>query len=61
MCEAVEKIVYEETKRVEERIIIFTVRNASISFGVSTEEAAEKLGFGVAAYEAAKQNQNMTL
>jgi len=65
MCEAVEKIVMEENALVEkntrEREIISAVKNASKSFNVSEEDAAEKLGYGVDAYETAKKHQNMTL
>lgn len=65
MCEAMEKLIKEENDKVKidtrEQDIIYAVKNVSRSFNVSEEEAAEKLGYGVAAYEAAKKNQNVLL
>lgn len=55
MCEAVEKIVIEE----KERDMINAVQHVSQAFNVSEEDAAEKLGYGIDAYEAAKRHQKM--
>ena len=55
MCEAVEKIVKEENARVEERSMISAVQNASRSFHVSEEDAAEKLGYDPKRYFEAKE------
>lgn len=61
MSEALEKIIKEESARVEERAMINAVKNASKSFNVSEEDAVVKLGYSLSDYETAKRNQESKL